>query len=162
MVNAESEEITRETVRRHVERDEQPELLRQFDEDPDRVRRYITRLAFSADDAVRDAAVRSFAVLSRERSGDMPDFFLETIRRHIWAMNEESGNIDWAAPEIIAAVIAGNPGRYRQNFSFAFCAAIEEESFQPSLVRAFDLLAEEDYSIVSEFADAVAALRSAD
>lgn len=153
--------ITRKTVRGLVERRDEAALLQFFDEDPDRVRRYITRLAFSADDAVRDAAIQSFRILSRERSNAMPDFFLETIRRHIWNMNEESGNIDWAAPEIIAATIAGNPERYRQSFSFAFCAAIEEESFQPSLVRAFDLLAEIDYSIVEEFAAPIASLRCA-
>ena len=142
-----------------VERGAQEDILHLFDEDPDRVRRYLTRLSYTPDDPVRDRAIEVVRLLSRERSRSMPEFFHETIRRHIWAMNEEGGNIDWSAPEIIGAVIAGNPEMFGKFFSFAFIAAVDELTFQPSLVRAYDLVREAAPEVVEGYARRIEELR---
>ena len=49
-----------------------------------------------------------FRFLSENRSSLKPKYFGETIRRHIWGMNEEGSNNDWSVPEIIGGIIAGN------------------------------------------------------
>ena len=38
--------------------------------------------------------------------------FRNLIRRCLWAMNDESGNVPWAAPEVMAAVISAQPQLY--------------------------------------------------
>ena len=74
-------------------------------------------------------------------------------------MNEEGGNIDWSAPEIIGAVIAGNPEMFGKFFSFAFIAAVDELTFQPSLVRAYDLVREAAPEVVEGYARRIEELR---
>lgn len=152
--------VTKQQIRELVEEHDTVVLLALFDEDPDRVRRYLTRLAYDPDSPIHADTIECIRFLSHERSESMPTFFYETIRRHIWAMNEEGGNIDWSAPEIIGAVIAGNPHRYGEFFSFAYCAAVDELTFQPSLVRAFDIVSAADEELVSEFKPQIDMLRA--
>lgn len=136
-------------------------LVALFDQNPDRVRRYITRLTFMPGDAVHAKAIDAFRILSKERANVQPQFFLETIRRHLWAMNDEGANDDWSAPEIVCAIIAGDPARFRQFYSYVYSAAIEELMFQPSLLRASDLLIEYAPSVVDEFRQQIEELREA-
>ena len=135
-------------------------LLVLFDEDPDRVRRYLMRLAYDPHDPHHDETIRALQYLSAERSDAMPEFFLETMRRQIWAMNEEGGNISWSAPEVVVAVVAGNKARFGDFFSFAFEAAKDEMVFQPSLVKAYDLMAAQDADFVAGYAAEIEALRN--
>lgn len=145
------EDITKRGVRTIIEAGDRAALLALFDCDPSRVRRYVTRLAYSPDDPVHASVIDAIRFLAVERAADMPDFFRETIRRHLWGMNEEGGNIDWSAPEIIAAVIAGQPGLFGQFASYMICAALDEPTFHPSLRAAAALLAEADEGLVLEF-----------
>lgn len=155
------EEITKSGVRALVEAGDERALLALFDEDPSRVRRYLTRLTRAADDACRARAVVCFKTLSRERSAHMPEFFLEIVRRSLWEMNEEGGNVAWSAPEVAGAVIAGSPVRYGGFFSYLFHAAVDEPSFQPSLLAAFELVSAADPSLTRPFEEQARALREA-
>lgn len=152
--------ISKTRIRHLLEERDPVALLALFDADCDRVRRYLTRLAYDPDDPLHDRVIEAFVYLSSQRSDTNPEFFLETMRRHIWAMNEEGGNIDWSAPEIICAVVAGNPRRFGEFFSFAFCAAVDEPTFQPSLVKAYDLVASVAPKLVCDFASRIDELRS--
>ncbi len=40
--------------------------------------------------------------------------FRNLLRRCLWAMNDESGNVPWAAPEVMAAVIKDCPKQYSE------------------------------------------------
>lgn len=123
-----------------VAREDLAGVLRLFDEDPDRTRRFLTRLTYDPEGALRAAAVRCFEHLSLERSACAEEFFRETMRRHLWAMNEEGGNVAWSAPEIICAIIAGNPDAYGAFFSYAFEAAAAEPTFQESLLSGCEMV----------------------
>ena len=151
--------ITKQGVSDIVRNEQWERLVALFDQNPDRVRRYVTRLSFMPGDEVHAKAIDAFRVLSRERSSSNPKFFLETIRRHIWAMNDEGANDDWSAPEIICAIIAGNPQRFKQFYSYAYNAAIDELMFQPSLLRGSDLLIEHAPEVVDEFRGDIQKLR---
>lgn len=152
--------ITKEKILELVEGRDYVALLALFDEDPDRVRRFLMRLAYDPHASYHDEAIYCLQYLSHERSNAMPEFFLETMRRQLWAMNEEGGNISWSAPEIIIATVAGNPKRFGDFFSFAYEAAIDEMVFQPSLVKAYDLMAAKDASFVAQYAEEIENLRS--
>ncbi|MBR5951586.1 MAG: hypothetical protein IKZ87_09195, partial [Actinomycetaceae bacterium] len=111
-------------------------------------------------DPLHDETIRTLQFLSAERSNEMPEFFLVTMRRQLWAMNEEGGNISWSAPVIVIATVAGNPKRFGDFFSFAFEAGKDEMVFQPSLVKAYDLMAAQDAEFVSPYAQEIEKLRS--
>lgn len=152
--------VSKQLIKQLVEERAYDALLTSFDAEPDAVRRNLVRLAYDPQAPLHDETIRALRFLSQERSNAMPEFFLETMRRQIWAMNEEGGNISWSAPEIIVAVVAGNRKRFSDFFSYAFEAAVDEMVFQPSLVKAFDLMAETEPEFVAEYAPKIEMLRS--
>ena len=158
---ADLEEITKSGVRSLVEAGDERALLALFDKDPSRVRRFLTRLTRAADDPCHARAIGSFQTLSQERSERMPEFFLEIVRRCLWEMNEEGGNVAWSAPEVAGAVIAGSPARYGRFFSYLFYAAVDEPAFQPSLLAAFERVSAADPSLTRGFEEQVRILREA-
>ena len=99
-------DITKSGVRALVEAGDETAILALFDEDPHRVQRFLKRLACAPDAAHHARTVACFRMLSRERSAGMPEFFRETIRRSLWEMNEEGGNVAWPARP---SATAGSP-----------------------------------------------------
>ncbi len=152
--------ITKDSVKSLIDTGNMQVLLAAFDEDPDKVRRNLIRLTYTPDSHTTPRAIEALRYLTQERSDSMDLFFKETMRRQLWAMNEEGGNIPWCAPEIIGAVIAGNPQKYAQFFSYNFYAAIEEMSFQPSLVHAYDFVSSYAPEVTAEFTEQIEDLRS--
>ena len=138
--------ITRDNFNALVEAGDFDAILRLFDDDPSAVRRLLTRLTYSPDAAHHANAIQAFKMLSSQRATQKPEFFREIIRRHIWGMNEEGGNIDWSAPEIIAAVIAGSPELFHSFIPIMYNTAIAEPLFHDSLHAALQLIAEIHYN----------------
>ena len=91
-----------------LENKEFDSLLKLFDENPNMVRKYVTMAAYYTEKSLGHNAVSFFQFLSENRAASKPKYFGETIRRHIWGMNEEGSNNDWSVPEIIGGIIAGN------------------------------------------------------
>ncbi|HHW07293.1 MAG TPA: hypothetical protein GXX34_07155 [Clostridia bacterium] len=131
-----------------LEREEYDEILKLFDASPDLVRRSLTMATFHPEETAGEAAVRCFGFLARARGRQQPEFFRETIRRHIWAMNDESGNMDWRGPEIIAQIVSAQPALYEEFASIMIEAALAEPVFYPSLKKAVALLAATDPKLI--------------
>lgn len=133
-------------------------VLALFDEDPSEVRRLLTRLTYTRQTILHANALVAFSLLSEERSEQEPGFFTETIRRHLWGMNEEGGNIDWSAPEIIGAIIAGNIKRFSSYVPILYNTAVSEPILHQSLIAALELIAtvepEPALTFLSEMQDA--------
>ncbi len=53
----------------------------------------------------------------------------EIVRRALWLMNDESGGVLWAGPELIGAVLANVPG-VRREFLDVLASFLEEEPFR--------------------------------
>ncbi|MCL1847819.1 MAG: hypothetical protein FWF91_07645 [Coriobacteriia bacterium] len=117
-------------------------VLLRFDQDPAAVRRLLTRLTYAPEAPLHSSAIEAFRHLSQHRATAMPEFFTEIIRRHLWGMNDEGGNVDWSAPEIIAAVIAGCPEQFSHFIPLMHSAASAEPTFHQSLQAALKLLDE--------------------
>ena len=113
-----------------------------FDKYPAAVRRLLTRITYSSDVLLHKNAIVAFRVLSKERATRTPEFFREVIRRHVWGMNDEGGNIDWSAPEIIAAIITGCPELFSDFIPIMYHAAVAEPTFHDSLYRGLEMIAE--------------------
>ncbi|MDR1604951.1 MAG: hypothetical protein LBS10_09240 [Gracilibacteraceae bacterium] len=111
-----------------------------FDQNPLAVRRLLTRLSYAPADDLHRNGILCWRELSARRATARPDFFREVIRRHIWGMNDEGGNIDWSAPEIIGAIVAGAPELYAEFIPIMRMAAEAEPLLHPSLQAALTML----------------------
>lgn len=116
-------------------------VLELFDVDASEVRRLLTRLTYTRETTLHTQAISAFAYLSEKRSEQNPVFFVETIRRHLWGMNEEGGNIDWSGPEIIGAIICGNIKRFSMYVPLLYNTAAPEPVFHESLEAALKRIA---------------------
>ncbi len=152
--------ITKRVIRELVGENDIEGLSRLFEEDPSQVRRYLVRLAFDPDDPIHEPLLDAITFLCKRTSAELDEFWRETIRRQLWSMNEEGANIPWSAPELIGAVIAGDPKRFGMYFSFNFEAAKDEPTFQPSLVRAYDRVAAADAELAASFSEPIERLRA--
>ena len=123
-------------------------LLNLFDENPNLVRKYLTMAAYYTENSLGHNALVFFRFLSENRSSLKPKYFRETIRRHIWGMNEEGGNNDWSAPEIIASIIAGNPGLFGEFTTIMISAAIDEPFFQKTMLKAIRMIGLENKELL--------------
>ena len=57
-------------------------------------------------------AISALEKLAEAYSGKYDECYRNVIRRAVWAMADESGNVPWAAPEMMTAIIKANPLQY--------------------------------------------------
>lgn len=71
--------------------------------------RVLGSLLYSDEPLIRWRAVEALGRLAESRAGESLDKVRETIRRMLWAVNDESGNNIRHAPEVIGEVLARVP-----------------------------------------------------
>ena len=59
-------------------------------------------------------AISALEALAEAYAADHEEIYRNVIRRAVWAMADESGNVPWAAPEMMTAVIKACPQYYRE------------------------------------------------
>lgn len=59
-------------------------------------------------------AISALEALARAYAADHDEIYRNVIRRAVWAMADESGNVPWAAPEMMTAVIKAAPKQYQE------------------------------------------------
>ena len=59
-------------------------------------------------------AISALEALAEAYAADNEEIYRNVIRRAVWAMADESGNVPWAAPEMMTAVIKACPQHYRE------------------------------------------------
>ena len=59
-------------------------------------------------------ALSALEALAKEFASRYDEVYRNVIRRAVWAMADESGNVPWAAPEMMAVVIKACPAQYRE------------------------------------------------
>ena len=69
------------------------------------------------NDAIRWHAITAFGYLTKAYADICDEPYRNVLRRCLWAMNDESGNVPWSAPEVMAAIIKAAP-----KYSFDFTA----------------------------------------
>jgi len=123
-------------------------LLNKFDREPNAVRKYITMAAYAQDEKFRQKAIEFFGFLAEKRAAARPEYFREIIRRRLWGMNEESGNMDWSAPEIIGAIIAAEPKLFKEFAPVMIEAALCEPIFHQGLLKAVERMSTKDKKLI--------------
>lgn len=64
--------------------------------------------------ALRWHALSALGALAKEFASQHEEVYRNVIRRAVWAMADESGNVPWAAPEMMAVVIKACPEQYQE------------------------------------------------
>jgi len=64
------------------------------------------------DQPLRWYAIEALGKLAKELAAQEPEVYRNLIRRFLWAMNDESGNVPWSSPEAIGSIIVNQPFLY--------------------------------------------------
>ena len=109
--------------------------------DSSKVIRYLVRLTYTKDDVLRWHAIDSLGVVSGAIADRDPAEIRELIRKFLWSMTEESGNVNHHAPEAVAEIIYNRPKLYTDLAPMMITLSIDEEVFQPGMLWAVGRLA---------------------
>jgi hypothetical protein len=71
--------------------------------------RTLNRFLYHQEELIRWRAIEAFGCLARLRAERRLDGARSLIRRFLWAMNDESGNSFWHAPELIGEILSQVP-----------------------------------------------------
>lgn len=109
--------------------------------DSSKVIRYLVRLTYTKNDILRWHAIDSLGVVSGIIADRNPAEIRELIRKFLWSMTEESGNVNHHAPEAVAEIIYNRPKLYTDLAPMMITLSIDEEVFQPGMLWAVGRLA---------------------
>jgi hypothetical protein len=124
--------------------------------------RILNRFLYHDQDLIRWRTIEAFGRLARLRAEKGLDGVRSLIRRFLWAMNDESGNSLWHAPELIGEMLsqvpalipefaptipaqAGDP-RYRRgaHWAMARVAGVDRAAFDGTSILLRDSLHDDD------------------
>jgi hypothetical protein len=129
-----------ERVRGHLDREEYEALLALCEQNP-HGRRALWLTLNEADAGVRYRGVEAVArLMERWWLEGRTEKVREYINRLLWAMNEESGQIVWSAPEAVAAIVALIPEFLDPYAGIMISRAFEGPALVASGLRGVGLL----------------------
>jgi len=100
----------KQLVRELVSEQKHEQLLKLARKRHNQTLRYIQMNLFEdINMSLRWYAIEAIGRLTRELAPKEPEIYRNLIRRFLWAMNDESGNVPWSSPEGIGSIIANQP-----------------------------------------------------
>jgi hypothetical protein len=104
-------------------------------EKPARVLRYLTGRLCSADETVKWNSIRALAALAGDRQRMSEERVRELLRRFLWMLSDESGNVPFGVPEACGEVLAARP-ELQPEFLPLLCAfAYDPERMQTGRIE---------------------------
>jgi HEAT repeat protein len=70
---------------------------------------HLVGLLNEPEDLLRWRAIEALGLLAARRATEDPDAVRDLIRRQLWSMNDESGNVAWHAAEAVGEILARVP-----------------------------------------------------
>lgn len=96
-----------------IDRYDKEQLLRYGEDSLSKTLRYVQMHIWGDDRQLRRwHAIEALGWLTAAFAEREDEAFRNLLRRCLWAMNDESGNVPWAAPEVMAAIIKNRPQQY--------------------------------------------------
>ncbi len=109
---------TRNTIAEYIKKADYPALVSEANKNQAKVFKIPSKATFTEITTILSAGRRSALSdiwhTSTLRCYDEP--YRNVLRRSLWAMNDESGNVPWSAPEVMAAIIKAAP-KYNYDFT---------------------------------------------
>ena len=96
-------------------------------------------------------ALSALEALSQQFAGQYDEIYRNVIRRAVWAMADESGNVPWAAPEMMAVVIKACPAQYKDFVKIMVTNGLDSPMCHHGVLWAVGYLGEEYLSELEPF-----------
>lgn len=98
-----------------IDQYDKEQLLRYGEQSLSKTLRYVQMNIWGDDHQLRRwHAIEALGWLTEAFAEREDEAFRNLLRRCLWAMNDESGNVPWAAPEVMAAIIKNRPQQYAE------------------------------------------------
>ena len=110
-------------------------LIQLARQDSAKVLRYLTSRLCSSDTEVKWKAVRALGVVVADREGIDEDRIRRLLRRFVWLLSDESGNVPFGVPEAFGEVLRAR-SEFQQEFLPLLCSlAYDPERNQTGLIE---------------------------
>ncbi len=96
-------------------------------------------------------ALSALEALAQEFAAQYDEVYRNVIRRAVWAMADESGNVPWAAPEMMAVVIKAYPAQYKEFVKIMITNGLDSPMCHHGVLWAVGYLGEEYLSEIERF-----------
>lgn len=105
------------------------------------------------DDPLRWSAIEAIGRLTKDLAPKYPELYKNLIRRFLWAMNDESGNVPWSSAEGIGVIITNQPGLYGSFTPMLITNSLENFICFPGLLWSVGKIAQRKPSLIIPFVD---------
>ena len=96
-------------------------------------------------------ALSALEALASEFAVQYDEIYRNVIRRAVWAMADESGNVPWAAPEMMAVVIKSAPAQYKEFVKIMVHNGLDSPMCHYGVLWAIGYLGPDYYDEVAPF-----------
>jgi hypothetical protein len=96
-------------------------------------------------------ALSALEQLAKEFASEYDEVYRNVIRRAVWAMADESGNVPWAAPEMMAVVIKAAPAQYKDFVKIMVHNGLDSPMCHHGVLWAVGYLGKEYYAEIEPF-----------
>jgi hypothetical protein len=104
-------------------------------QDSTKIVRYLTSRLCSGDEGLKWKAVRALGVVAADREAMGEDRIRELLRRFVWLLSDESGNVPFGVPEAFGEVLVARP-EFQEEFLPLLCSlAYDPERHQTGLIE---------------------------
>ena len=103
-------------------------------------------------------AIEALGWLTEAFAQTEDEAFRNLLRRCLWAMNDESGNVPWAAPEVMAAIIKNRPQQYAEFIPMLITNGLDNAMCHKGVAWAAGYLLPEQEAQLSPFWPKISAL----
>lgn len=96
-------------------------------------------------------ALSALEALANEFASQHDEVYRNVIRRAVWAMADESGNVPWAAPEMMAVVIKACPEQYKEFVKIMITNGLDSPMCHYGVLWSIGYLGEDYFSEIAPF-----------
>ena len=122
-------------VKHAVNEKDWTELVQLARRDSGKVLRFLISHLCSGDAGLKWKTVRALGVVAADREGMGEDRIRELLRRFVWLLSDESGNVPFGVPEAFGEVLAARP-EFQEEFLPLLCSlAYDSERNQTGLIE---------------------------
>lgn len=131
-------------VTKAIDQTDRAQILQLADKSLNKTLRYVQMNIWGDDRQIRRwHAIEALGWLSQRFGAENDEPFRNLIRRCLWAMNDESGNVPWAAPEVMAAIIGGAKRQFTEYIPMLVTNALDNPMCHQGLAWSIGHLAAE-------------------
>ncbi len=107
-------------------------------------------LLFDSDEIIKERALIVIGKLAAIRARENTEAIRETVRKMIWAANDESGNSAWMAPEVVGEVLGNVPKLINEFFHMLFMMR-KVHPYKRGVYRAVCRISEHNPEVIREY-----------